>query len=123
MTSRRIQLTRFPQKCIAVGKQFFWEAVDLGGDLRVLDLTLSVTALSGQTPTVTIAVLTSVQDDVEEGWATLETFDQVDGQAGADQTKRKVMVGALRYVRFHVTQLGTGASCYFSIEGEARTVE
>lgn len=122
MASRMIQFTRAPQKVTTVGNQFFWEAIDLGGDLRVLDLELSVSALLGTTPKVTIAVLTSTQNDMEEGWATLGTFLQVDGGLGADQAQRIVMEGALRYVRFSITQLsGAGANCYFMLDGEARS--
>jgi hypothetical protein len=73
-----IQFTRAPQKVTATGNQFFWEAIVLGGDLRVLDLELSVIALVGESAKVTIALLTSTQNDMEEGWATLGTFTQVD---------------------------------------------
>jgi hypothetical protein len=124
MRSVAIRFTRAPQKCVATGRQLFWKAIDLGGDLRVLDVQLSVYALSGgASPKVTISVLTSCHDDADLGWATLGTFTSVDGQAGADQTETMVMVGALRYVRFEVTSLGSGASCYFTIDGQARTHE
>ena len=123
MASRMIQFTRAPQKCVAVGKQFFWEAIDLGGDLRVLDLELTVLGLTTG-HSITIEVLTSVQDDVDDCWAAVGAFTKVDQLGGgADQTRHSVMTGALRYVRFNVTQLSATASCYFMIEGEARTHE
>jgi hypothetical protein len=81
---------------------------------NTLRLTLSVTAASGTTPSLTVTIETSA--DGSTGWTTL-------GSAYAAQTTtatvRKVFSGADRYVRASYTITGTTPSFTFDVTGEA----
>ena len=86
-------------------------AVDLGSSTTAL-LDLVVTAVSGTTPSLVVALQTSADSVV---WQTATTVAAV---SATGRTAVRV-VGALRYLRVSYTISGTDPSFTFSVSGEA----
>jgi hypothetical protein len=86
-------------------------AVEMG-DSGILRLTLDITAASGTTPTLDVAIQTS--QDGSTGWTTVASFAQQTGVA----TVRKVFAGFDRYARASWTIAGTTPSFTFSCVGD-----
>jgi len=82
------------------------------GDRGVLRLLLDVTAASGTSPTLDIAVQTSYDGST---WRAVASFTQ----ATTTGTERKSFSGCDRFVRITYTLGGTTPSFTFSVSGEA----
>lgn len=78
-----------------------------------LALTLSVTAASGSTPTLDVAVQT--RRDASDAWRAVGTFAQRTGVA----SERKCFAGCDRQVRVVSTLGGTTPSFTFSVSGDS----
>lgn len=82
------------------------------GDRGVLRLLLDVTAASGTSPTLDVAVETSYDGST---WRSVAAF----AQKTAAGTERKSFSGCDRFVRITYTIGGTTPSFTFSVSGEA----
>jgi len=114
----RVRFTEQPVRHTATAKQPIYQAVDLGGHYRVLDLLLSVYLMSGASPQATVTVQTSMQATDDDQWVTLGTYTVVT----VSNTFQSVsMSGALRYVRYSLVLAGTSPVVVFDLSGYART--
>jgi hypothetical protein len=84
------------------------------GDLDMLRLQLNVTAASGTTPTLDVAIQTSYDAGVTDAARAVASF----AQKTAVSAERKAFVGLDRYVRFVATIGGTTPSFTFTVSGE-----
>ena len=81
-------------------------------DIQTLRLTLSVTAASGTTPSLTVTIQTS---DDGSTWATVASF----AAKTTTGSERKVFSGIDRFVRASWAITGTTPSLTFAVTGEA----
>lgn len=84
-------------------------------DKGTLRLSLTSSAVSGTTPSMTVTMQTSLDAGVTDAWRSLGAFT---AQTAAG-TERKSFPGADRYVRASWVISGTTPSFTFSIDGEA----
>jgi hypothetical protein len=81
------------------------------------DLVLYLSGLEGDVGTPTVAVITGMHADTEEGWVTLVEFTPTRTQGAAEKREAR---GLLNFVRWRVTGLSAGTSFSFSIDGMGR---
>lgn len=85
------------------------------GDVGTLRLDLTVSAASGTTPTLDVALQTSKDAGVTDAAHAVASFTQ---KTAAAQTERKVFSGLDRYARAVYTIGGTTPSFTFTLTGE-----
>ncbi len=118
-----ITLTPTPITVSATGKENLWEAFDMSM-FDMLDMTLGILSSSGGTAgNNTIQLITSMQREIEDNsWiATSTNFANVAYNATYPNWQLiNLNMGFLRYMRWNVSGLATGATITFIIQGMAR---
>ncbi len=119
--SDEIRLTTRPIRVTATGAQDLADVLDVLAYDR-LDLYLLVYSMEGTSPSVTIKVETSMQNESDDNnlWHEIAAFSAI--TTSNDSDKQSATSGVLRYIRWRVTALsGTGTpAATFIIHGVGR---
>jgi len=79
---------------------------------------LGVLALEGTSPTVTVEIITAMQNETEDGWDTAVAFTNM---TNSNKWQKKRAGELLKYIRWEVTTLGgTNPVATFEIKGILR---
>ena len=96
-----------------------YDAIDVSG-YDILDLELVITTITGFT-SGTIAIMTGMQMQSDDGWVTLANFSLAGSYGTAGNAILKTYdKGFLRYIRWIVMNLSPGDQIGFYIRGMAR---
>lgn len=99
-------------------RQSLKDALDVSG-YDSADILLFVAALEGTTPSVTIRIITGMQNETEEGWVPVSAFSAVTSSGNAQKAN---FTGFLRYIRWEISALtGTGVVAAFTLTGMLRS--
>lgn len=116
-SSMLVRFTQEPVRVTASGVQSIYQAVDLGGRYRILDLMLSTYFLTPSCDS-TVRVETSMEATDDDGWVTMASFAKE--SSGGNKFQIQTFTGVLRYVRYGVILAGVSPVVVFDISGYAR---
>ncbi|MDP3275450.1 MAG: hypothetical protein Q8Q09_09670 [Deltaproteobacteria bacterium] len=108
-----IVFSELPIAVSSTGPMSIVEAIDVSG-YDQLDLALGVHQVNPSSSLI-ISIITSMQNEVDQGWVTAATFDSV---SSAGNYQKITVRNFLRYVRYSAVVTGTGGS--FTLTGLAR---
>jgi hypothetical protein len=112
-----VYLTDKPVRVTAAQKQDLRLALDVL-DFDELDLMLHVQRLDGTSPSLSLSLETSMQNESEDGWLTAVTYTSV---TSANTAEVKNITQFLRYLRWTATLGGSGSPAVtFTIQGMGR---